>query len=139
METHYINTDLDLISERPFDELSVALEAGSMGWVNNWKDDQGLFRSGWELQGVNLDSDTPEQTIRAILNVLETLPEPARTRFLECREKHFDIGYTCGTEPWGFQQEISCPTLTRISALGASLRLTLYPETPPGHKKKKGT
>lgn len=46
METHYINTDLDLISERPFDELSIA-------------------------------------------------------------------------------------------ALGASLRLTLYPETPPGHKKKK--
>jgi hypothetical protein len=47
-------------------------------------------------------------------------------------------GYECGAEPWGFQQEISSATLARIAALDASLRLTLYPETPPGHKKKKG-
>jgi hypothetical protein len=122
--THYINTDLDLISAQPLDALLVALESAGLWCL--WNDDAG-YGQRWEVNGL-LDFKEPAPTLDVLLSAIETLPEEARIAWDACTERTFDIGYTCGAEPWAFQQEIPTELLVRIVAQKISLRLTLYPE-----------
>ena len=129
----YINTDLDLVSSDPHEELFADFE--DMGCLVHCENDDGGWRSTWETTRFETPEqtffETPEETIQAILSILDSLPESARSVWQACHERTFDIGYDCGDEPWGFQQEISNMTLARIAALGATLRVTIYPERTP--------
>ena len=46
----------------------------------------------------------------------------------QCTTREFNLGYDCGAEPWAFNQGLSSELLGRIAAVGASLRLTIYPD-----------
>ena len=75
----------------------------------------------------------PEPTITAMLGVVESLGDSLRAVWSGCTRREFNIGYDCGTKPWAFNQGLSGQLLGRIAALGASLRITLY---PPERKKR---
>lgn len=135
MSTRYLNIDLDLVSALPLDALVEALEKAQLHRVNGWKDNAGREHQGWEVNGY-IDSSGPAPTIETLLVAIETLPESALAAWNTCEVRAFDIGYNCGEEPWGFHQEVPAELLARMAALDISLRLTLYPEHPPGHKKK---
>lgn len=135
LPTRYLNTDLDLVSAQPLDTLTEALESVELHRVNDWKDDEGYEHQGWETNDY-IDSQGPAPTIELLLAAIESLPENARAVWNACESKAFDIGYSCAEDPWGFHQEVPAELLARMATLQISLRLTLYPEHPPGHKKK---
>jgi len=59
--------------------------------------------------------------------VIESLGEPLRTVWSGYSRREFNIGYDCGSKPWAFNQGLSSQLLGRMAAVGASLRITLYP------------
>ncbi|MEQ1852611.1 MAG: hypothetical protein ABMA01_13605 [Chthoniobacteraceae bacterium] len=123
-ETHYLNTDLDLVAERNLDALTAALRSQGVSPLHNEPRDDGHWYATLETEE---PFDRPEPNITALLTAIETLDQPSRELWSACTSREFNIGYDCGDEPWAFNHALSAPTLARIAALGISLRITLYP------------
>jgi hypothetical protein len=124
----YLNSDLDLTSSDDLTPLAAVFK--SLGafplHVTRWEDE--LWRVTFEI--LNGPSE-PEQDIAAMVAIAESLDEPHRSVWLGCVQREFNIGYDCGAEPWAFNQGLSSGLLGRVAALGASLRVTLYPDRAP--------
>jgi len=122
----YLNTDLELASLEDLSGLAAALDECGMGihYV-------GRASQEW---CANLDMDTgfgsPEQTIAAILGVVEALPQHLEVAWNGCTRRELNIGYECGSKPSAFEQPLSNALLTRVVAAGASLVITIYPNSP---------
>ncbi len=122
----YLNTDLDLVSAGDLSALAAELEAQGLDRLHVGRQEDGLWLAIFEA-GVCWQD--PEATISALLDVIETLDEPARRAWCECTKREFNIGYDCGNEPWAFNQALSSQTLRRMADVSAGLRITLYPES----------
>jgi hypothetical protein len=126
----YLNTDLDLVSEYDLTALAAALEAGGVCALHTTLCEDGLWRATFEENEHSSDDRPrePERHIAVMLNVIESLAGPLRWTWDNCRLREFNLGYDCGAEPWAFNQGLSADLLGRISAVGASLRITIYPD-----------
>lgn len=127
LETHYLNTDLDLMSAQNLKPLAAVLEAQGMMVLHVDQHHNGLWHAALET-GENFDH--PDANSRAILSLIEALQPPERALWEGCAVREFDVGYECGSIPRGFNQALAAGTLARMAALGVSLRVTLYPATP---------
>jgi hypothetical protein len=123
----YLNTDLDLTSTVDLTTLATALETGGVLPLHVTRGEDGLWYACCET---SKQFEEPEANITAILVVVESLAEPLRAIWSGCTRREFNIGYDCGTNPWAFTQWLSNELLGRIAAVGASLRITLYPAEP---------
>lgn len=121
---HYLNTDLDLTSSDDLTRLAKVFEAKGASPLHVARSDDGLWRATIETDVHHHD---PEPNIAEMLAIIESLPDPLQTDWRRCTQLEFNIGYDCGTEPWAFNQGLSNVLLRRIAAVGASLRITLYP------------
>lgn len=122
---HYLNTDLDVTSAEDLTALAAAFESRGFFVLHVTRRDDGLWYATFEV----LDQHTePEPTIAEMVAAVESLGDPHRSVWQGCTLREFNIGYDCGAEPWAFNQGLSCELLRRIAAIGASLRLTLYPD-----------
>lgn len=121
----YLNTDLDLTSAGQLTDLAEALKAKALFPLHVTNADDGLWYAKFETEK---NYDEPEKTIKEMITAIETLEEPLRAVWFRCTQREFNIGYDCGTQPWAFEQGLTSYLLGRIAALGASLRLTLYPD-----------
>jgi len=122
---HYLNTDMDLASPEDLTGLAEAFKAKGIFPLHVTQGEDGLWYARFEA-GENYDQ--PETSIAAMLTVVESLNEPLRAIWSRCTRREFNMGYDCGSEPWAFEQGLSNALLGRMAALGASLRLTLYPD-----------
>ena len=70
----------------------------------------------------------PELTIEVMLDAIEALDAPARAIWDACMTKTVDIGYQCG----GLRSRngLTNKTLTRLTALGMDVTISLYPCEP---------
>lgn len=120
----YLNTDLDLVSPEDLAALAGAFEAqwGPPPFVR--RDDEGQWYTTFET---NEQHDEPEATIASMITVVESLPDQMQVAWSQCTRREFNIGYACGSQPWGFTQALSHELLKRIASVGASLGITLYP------------
>ena len=125
----YLNTDLDLTSSDDLTALSAFFESRGVFPLHVTHGDEGLWYATFETQDQHTE---PEPNITAIVAVAESLGEAHRPVWLGCTRREFNIGYDCGTEPWAFNQGLSCGLLGRVAAVGASLRFTLYPDREQG-------
>lgn len=93
------------------------------------KADDGVWYATFETYEQHAE---PEPKIAQMLAIVESFSEPLRSLWARCTQKEFNVGYDCGSEPWAFNQGLSATILGRIAAVGASLRITLYPnrDTP---------
>lgn len=121
---HYRNTDLDIVAQEDLTELASLFETNGLVALHVTAGDDGLWYATFETEE---QFDEPEGSIATILTVIESLDEPLRALWTGCGHRVLDIGYDCGTEPWGFHQSLSPGLLKRIAASSASLRITLYP------------
>ena len=119
--THYINTDLDVASDRDLSPLVAALSALGVEAVNEFRDESGRYRAGFE---VCCFAD-PESTIDALVAAIKSLTGEARELWSTCSMRVLDLGYECGTEG-RLTQTVSHQTLARAVASGMSLAITLY-------------
>lgn len=125
----YLNTDLDLTSAEELTGLGEALKANTLYSLHVTQAEDGLWYAKLETEE---NYDEPEKTITKMITAIEALEEPLRATWYRCSQREFNMGYDCGSEPWAFEQGLSCELLGRIAALGASLRLTLYPDRENG-------
>ncbi len=123
----YLNTDLDLISSEDLTEITAALEANGVFPLSVTHGDDGLWYSTLET---SKSFDEPEPNINAMIDAIESLSAPLRAVWSRCSTREFDVGYDCGTEPWAFNQRLSCELLGRMATAGTAFRITLYPDRP---------
>src|SRR5688572_14382567 len=92
----YLNTDLDLESAADLTELSVYFRSRGLWPLGGVQRDVAGWRVTFETAEPH---EAPEQNIAAMLDVVESLPEPMRGVWSGCRQRRFDIGYDCGGGP----------------------------------------
>lgn len=120
----YLNTDLDLTSTGDLTALAAAFEAHGVPPLHVTRDADGLWYARFET---GEQYEEPEPNIAAMIAVVESFAEPLRAVWAGCTLREFNIGYDCGAKPWAFEQGLSSQLLGRVAAVGASLRITLYP------------
>jgi hypothetical protein len=126
-QIQYLNTDLDLASERDLTELAAALTDDTVFPLSVTHGENGLWYATFEIEG---DSPEPETTIRVLLTAIERLSPSLREAWNQCSLREFNIGYDCGQVPWAFNQGLSAELLGRMVAARTTLRITIYPERP---------
>ncbi len=130
----YLNTDLDLVAAHDFALLTNALSERGVDPLGGVQEgDDGQWYAVLETRDYPQPNE-PEVTIRVMLDAIEAIDGPAKTLWAACSKREFNIGYDCGDEPWAFNNGLSHATLSRIATLGASLRITLYPQTSAATK-----
>ncbi len=129
MKTRYRNTDLDLHSTEPLNDLSRHLEAAGLVVLGHHPDGQGDWMSVLEIIGDEEDRFhvNADATVVAMLDVLEQLPPSERQMFDQCTLREFNAAYDVGDKPLDFNEGLSAKTISRMAALNMSLRITLYP------------
>ncbi len=68
-----------------------------------------------------------EKTITAFCELIENLSLDSRNIWDQCREKIFDIGFESGNTENTFNTKIQSETIKRITDIGASIVITIYP------------
>lgn len=121
----YLNTDLDLLSAKDLAPLATALAAADVPPLSVTHHTDGLWYATFETAKCQQE---PETSIALMLTAVESLSLPMRRLWKSCSRCEFNIGYDCGQEPWAFNQGLSAELLGRMAALGASLRITIYPQ-----------
>jgi hypothetical protein len=124
----YINTDLDLKSADDLAPLVAAFQAANVFALHVTLGDDGVWVAALETE---TQYDEPEPNIAALVAVAEALPDELRSAWARCTLRELNIGYDCGAHPWGFTQALAPELLRRVAALGASVRITLYPDREP--------
>ena len=128
MRIRYLNTDLDLVSADDIEPLTAELQAKGVTPLSLLLGRDGRWYSCLEVDEEFTDEREPENHIAAMLDAIESLPERLHSAWRNCTVREFCIGYDCGDEPRAFQQGLSTTTLRRMSEVGATLRITIYPE-----------
>ncbi len=127
----YLNTDLDLTSADDLRPLAAAFQSRGVPPLHVTHGEDGFWYAVFET----LDQHTePEPNIAAMVAVAESLDGPHRSVWRRCTQREFNIGYDCGAEPWAFNQGLSSGLIGRMAAVGASLRVTVYPDREPHSK-----
>lgn len=124
----YLNTDLDLIAEQDLTLLVQALEASGLYSLHAGVGDDGKWYATLEINEAAdeaLHLRQPELTVVAMLDVIEALDASARAIWDACMTKTLDIGYQCGG--LRVRNGLTNATLSRMSALGVGMFITLYP------------
>lgn len=125
----YLNTDLDLRSAEDLTPLAMLFISYGMGQNHLRQGDDGNWFAIFETDGCCAE---PNQTITLLLEVIEALTPEHMALWSRCTVKEFNLGYQCqcqcGTEPRPFTRGLSSEVVARIAAVGASLRITLYPD-----------
>ena len=121
----YLNTDLDLTSSDDLTELAAVFAASGVRALHVTKGDDGLWYATFETE---MQHSEPEPNVAAMLAAIESLEGPLAGVWMRSIRREFNVGYDCGIEPWEFNQGLSSKLLGRTAAVGASLRITLYPD-----------
>lgn len=123
---HYLNTDLELESDT--DHMVLVRELLERAFFDLYA---GEIEDGWRATlEIGAYTRKPERAIRKMLDVISSISDESRSVWEACRTREFDIGYECGEAPKGwscFRQPLSPDLLARIAAVGAGLRITIYP------------
>lgn len=122
----YLNTDLELESPDELSGLAAVLQSRGLFALHVERAEDGLWRAAFETAQQHTAA---QPNIEALLTVIESLDGAERSVWTACTARDLDIGYDCAAEPWGaFQDAIASELLARIARVGASLRITIYPE-----------
>jgi hypothetical protein len=128
----YLNTDLDLVAGQDLTLLVQALEASGLYSLHAGVGDDGNWYATLEVNEEMTDEALhlrqPELTIVAMLAAIEALDAAVRVIWDACMTKTLDIGYQCG----GLRGRngLTNATLTRLTALGMDVAISLYPCEP---------
>ena len=124
MAVRYLNTDLDIESKS--DLSRIVEEFGDDVIVLHHGEIRGYQRASFEIAGNSTDADA---VMNSFCTLVEELPKEVREIWDGCVSRVFDIGYESGTSPQNFRSEIRASTIERIARIGASIAITIYPET----------
>lgn len=123
METTYLNVDCILQSNQSLaDIVSYLLNDIFILW--NESNDEG-YSIGLETKLIN--TKAPQTDIAKFLDLFESLPTTLLILLKNCNKKIFDIGFESGTQGVQLDTLIDTPTIIRLSQLGFSIGIRIYP------------
>ena len=115
----FISVDLDIRSRR-----SLALLAAALGA-------ELLPDRRWLVVSAHTRSSSAEGTTRALVAQVKGLPATVREVWDAASSRTSDVGIQAGMSGRAFEEvRLSSKTLQDIAALGARLRVTVYPPVP---------
>ncbi len=121
----YLNTDLELESEN---DVTAIVEAfGEDVIVLHHGMARALHHAAFGIAGSHAG---PDEDIRYFCTRVEALPPEARTVWNGCCTRVFDIGYKSGNGSPAYRSELRSGTVRAVSAIGASIVVTVYPVGP---------
>lgn len=128
---YYINTDLMLTAPVNLAPLAQAMAPGdlpeeSISCLHDSQADGDLYHSVFEASGPQGSYPTPDESIRALLDAIEQLPQALQPLWHACTKKTLDIGYNSGVTPRSVSHPIPIDTLLRMQSLGIDLCITVY-------------
>ena len=122
MDIDYLNTDLELESSK---DLTPIVKAFGEDVVNLYNGEaRGHYLATFEIAG---SADSPDSVIEYFCMLAESLTEQEKSLWDSCFSKVFHIGYEGGTGHKSYTDEVRANTLERVAALGAGIRITVYP------------
>lgn len=121
--THFLNVDLEVRSRASLAALVARLEGRVV--VLSSERLRGVHLARFETLGAR--TATPDRCIAALVRLVEDLPRPERRLWDGASERVFDIGIQAGRDGQVFRPKIAASTLARVAALGAGIRVTVYP------------
>ena len=123
MTLRYINTDLDLVSDGDLAVLAGDFEARGLISLHVERGSDRLWRARFETKA---DPLTPEQTIGAMLGIVENASAAMLRDWERCAFREFNIGFDSGRAPRVIEQGLSNDLLRRIADVGARIGITIY-------------
>lgn len=122
MKAEFLNVDLEVISKVDPTPLAKSLnkKAGVQYCGRLERDYLAAFGS-WCL------TRSLERKLAAFCDLLEALPPPAAHIWKQASRRTFDIGVGSGNERPALALRITPATLARVTALGATIAVTVYP------------
>jgi hypothetical protein len=124
MKIQYLNTDLDLHSPTDIRALTRELSRNGMFVLHEEKDKRtGVWFACLETE---MQFRAPNANILAMVKIIKRLSAKAQAVWSGCTLREINIGYECGDTPRFFHQCVTNITLRRMTAVGATLRITLY-------------
>jgi len=124
MDIQYLNTDLEIESKS--DLSRIVEEFGEDVLVLHHGEIRGYQHASFSIAGGSTDADS---TINSLCTLIEQLPADVREIWDGCCSRIFDIGYESGTSPQNFRSEIRAATIQRVAKIGASVVITIYPNS----------
>ena len=126
-EIRYLNTDLDVWAASDVKPLVNALASRGVCSLHREQARDGDQFAVFETAE---DYAAPEENLLVMLAAVESLTGDAAAVWAGGSLREFNIGYACGDRPHGFTHGLSNDVLRRLAAVGATLRVTLYPPEP---------
>ena len=123
-ERGYCNTDLCLKSESDLTPLADALTVRGLPSMCVQLCEDGNWYASFETEE---DFDEPLANIAAILDILDSLPEPHLTTWANCTRRELDIGFDSPAMRPELDLTFPCDLLARVVGVKATLRVTVYP------------
>lgn len=124
MPTHYLNTDLDLTCAHDLSPLIAALRGRGLDALPHPTGRrEGKFVVIFETYE---NFTTPEATLVAMLDAVESLPADMTALWQQCTQRDFNLGFQCDRQPHACEFAVAPELLQRIANLEARLCLTLY-------------
>lgn len=123
MDTHYLNTDLDIESKS--DLSRIVEEFGDDVIVLHHGERKGYQHASFEIDSGATNAGADE-IINTFCSLVENLPKEVREIWEGCCARVFDVGYESGSSPQNFRSEIRVPTIRRVASIGASIAITIY-------------
>ncbi len=122
MKIHFINVDLEIESHESLQSIadSFGQDVSVLGcgkWGNH-------YQAAFEAVGTFGD---PDSMINFLCMLVESLDEKERSTWNGAFLKVFNIGYESGLEPRSYESTLRSDTISRIHAIGASIKITIYP------------
>lgn len=122
----FICVDLDLESRISLKPLLAVLE-GSLVLLRSERR-EGKFVASLEFAIGEAD---PESSLLAFLKLIASLEGEARSTWEACSQRTFHVGLDSGNEGAAHAFQLSNGTLREVVAVGAQVKVTLYPVTSP--------
>jgi hypothetical protein len=118
----YLNTDLRIQSEDGLEFLVRALELGGLVVLHEGHEgaiSSVTFETAQDLR-------TPERTMEQLLSAIEALVGAPKAQWQACCVRELDLGFASPAGRFSEEFSLSASLLTRITRVGASLRITIY-------------
>lgn len=123
MNTHYLNTDLDLISDEDISQLGAYFDKHAD--LIRCEKENGVWRAVVEAAGSGT-SELPDADILGLISVVKKMDPSLKSQLDTCHVRDFNIGVETGNTR-GFNIPINNSTLSKIAVLGFTLSFTTYP------------
>ena len=126
MEVRFLNVDLEIESSEDLQPL-----------IDNLGENVSVLHQGENGSGFNFVSfevkSSGEKDVDGIVSsfclFIENLSPNSKQIWSKCHSKKFDAGFQSGDFPRSYQTEIRADTIKRISEIGASIVITVYPQS----------